>query len=110
MTIAIRQAEASLREGNHGFGAVIIKDDRIVAEEHDTDKTDHDPTAHAELKAIRKASSLLGKNLVTCILISTHEPCPMCAGAIVWSQISHIAYGFGISDAISQGRDRIGIG
>jgi tRNA(adenine34) deaminase len=109
MRIAIREAETSLREGNHGFGAVITKNNEIVAREHDTDETDNDPTAHAELKAIRKASSALGKDLSSCTLVSTHEPCPMCAGAIVWSQLKHVAYGYGIFDALTQGRRRIGI-
>jgi tRNA(Arg) A34 adenosine deaminase TadA len=107
MLIAIREAEVSLRTGNHGFGAVIVRDNQVVAQEHDTDETDSDPTAHAEIKAIRKASSILGKDLGACTLISTHEPCPMCTGAIVWSQLRHIAYGFGIVDALVQGRSRI---
>jgi tRNA(Arg) A34 adenosine deaminase TadA len=107
MIIAIREAEISLRTGNHGFGAVIVKDNEIIAQEHDTDETDNDPTAHAEMKAIRRASSVLGKDLTACTLVSTHEPCPMCAGAIVWSQLKHFAYGFGIVDALVQGRNRI---
>lgn len=109
MKIAIQEAETSLREGNHGFGAVIVKNSEILARTHDTDETEADPTAHAELKAIRKASSILGKDLSDCILVSTHEPCPMCAGAIVWSRMKRIACGYGIFDAIGQGRDRIGI-
>jgi tRNA(adenine34) deaminase len=109
MKIAIQEAETSLREGNHGFGAVIVKNSEILARTHDTDETEADPTAHAELKAIGKASSILGKDLSDCILVSTHEPCPMCAGAIVWSRMKRIACGYGIFDAIGQGRDRIGI-
>jgi len=107
MIIAIHEAEISLRTANHGFGAVIVKDNEIIAQEHDTDETDNDPTAHAEIKAIRRASSVLGKDLAACTLVSTHEPCPMCAGAIIWSQLKHIAYGFGIVDALVQGRNRI---
>ena len=107
MTIAIQEAEASLREGNHGFGAVIVRDNEIIAQEHDTEESDNDPTSHAELKAIRKASSAVGKDLGACTLVTTHEPCPMCSGAIVWSRLKHIAYGFGIADAVLQGRRRI---
>ncbi len=107
MRIAIDEARASLREGNHGFGAVIVRDGRILARAHDTEETDADPTAHAELKAIRNAASEIGKNLSTCTLISTHEPCPMCAAAIVWSALPSLVYGYGIADAIRQGRTRM---
>ena len=78
-----------------------------MAVAHDLEETDHDPTAHAELLAIRKAAAMLGKDLSSCSLYSTHEPCPMCATAIVWAQITHIGYGYGIRDAIKQGRRRV---
>ena len=109
MSAAIEEAETSLREGNHGFGAVIARGDDVVAREHDTEETESDPTAHAESKAIRKASAVLGKDLAGCVLVSTHEPCPMCAGAIVWSGLRRIAYGIGIPDAMAQGRRRLGL-
>jgi tRNA(adenine34) deaminase len=107
MKLAIEEAEVSLREGNSGFGAIIVQDRRIIAESHDTEKTDHDPTAHAELTAIRKAASLLGGRLDGCLIISTHEPCPMCATAIVWSGIKEVGYGYSIKEALEQGRNRI---
>jgi tRNA(adenine34) deaminase len=109
MQLAIDEACLSHREGNHGFGAVIVQGDNVLAQAHDTEETEHDPTAHAELKAIRAASAKLGKDLSGCTLISTHEPCPMCATAVVWAKISTVAYGYGISDAILQGRNRIDI-
>lgn len=108
MKRAIAQAKISLREGNHGFGAIIIQENRIIAEAHDTEETERDPTAHAEMNVIRKASKKVGKDLEGCILIATHEPCPMCATAIVWANIKHIVFGFSIEDAIKQGRTRIG--
>lgn len=108
MRLAINQARISLREGNKGFGAVIIKDGCMVCANRDRECTDNDPTSHAELNAIRIASLKRG-NLSGCILISTHEPCPMCASAIVWSGISEIAYGYSINDAVAQGRRRINI-
>lgn len=57
MRLAIDEARMSLREGNCGFGAVIVKDDRLVAKARDAEKTDADPTAHAEITAIRMASA-----------------------------------------------------
>lgn len=107
MRAAIDEACISLKEGNHGFGAVVARDGIIIARSYDTDESEKDPTAHAELKAIRQASSQIGKDLSSCLLVSTHEPCPMCAGAIVWSKLPFVAYGYGISEAMRQGRSRI---
>ncbi len=107
MKIAIEEAQISLREGNNGFGAVIVRDSKIIASAHDKEDTDHDPTSHAEINVIREASKILGRKLSECMLISTHEPCPMCSYAIVWSGITTVAYGYSISEAISQKRKRI---
>ena len=107
MKAALEEAKISLREGNNGFGAVIIKDGQIISSAHDMEDTENDPTSHAEINAIKQASQKLGKNLAGCILVSTHEPCPMCAAALVWSGISEIAYGYSIKEAIKQGRKRI---
>ncbi|MHC1772210.1 MAG: nucleoside deaminase [Flexilinea sp.] len=107
MRIAIKEAEASLREGNNGFGAVIVRDGKIIASSHDKEDTQKDPTSHAEMNVIRQASKKLGKKLSGCFLVSTHEPCPMCASAIVWSGITDIAYGYSIKEAILQGRKRL---
>lgn len=109
MRIAIAEAHQSLREGNHGFGAVITAKEKVLAAAHDTAETGHDPTAHAESNAIREACSILGKHLSECTLISTHEPCPMCAAAIVWARIPTVAFGYTITDAIAQGRTRINL-
>lgn len=110
MTIAVQQACQSLREGNHGFGAVVVRDGVVVSQAHDLEESNHDPTAHAELLAIRNASVELGKDLSGCRLYSTHEPCPMCATAIVWAKIGYIGFGFGIANALAQGRTRINLG
>lgn len=107
MLLAIREAELSLKEGNCGFGAVIHRNGEIIAQAHDTEKTEHDPTAHAELKAIRCAAVKLRGDFTGCSIISTHEPCPMCSTAILWAGIDTVAYGFSIREAIEQGRRRI---
>ena len=83
MGSAYSEACVSLREGNHGFGAVIVDGDgTVVAKSHDTEKTVGDSTFHAEITAIRKASKILGRDLGDLAIYSTHEPCPMCATAI----------------------------
>lgn len=109
MQEAISEAIISLREGNHGFGAVIVKDNEIISKAHDLEETNGDPTSHAEVNAIRLATIIIGKNLNGCILLSTHEPCPMCSTAIIWSGINHLAYGYSISESIKQGCKRINL-
>jgi tRNA(adenine34) deaminase len=109
MKIALEEAMISLREGNKGFGAVIVRDGQVVATAHDTESTQNDPTAHAEMNVIKAAAQRLGRDLTGCVLIATHEPCPMCAAAIVWSKIAEIAYGYSIKEAIAQGRRRIAL-
>jgi tRNA(adenine34) deaminase len=107
MLLAIEEAMMSLREGNCGFGAVIAKNNELIARAHDSERTNGDSTAHAEMTVIRSASSKLGRDLSGCVMIATHEPCPMCATAIIWSGITEIAFGYSIKDAIKQGRKRI---
>ena len=109
MRVAIEEAKISLKEGNCGFGAVIVKNGNLIAKAHDTEKTIGDATAHAEITAIQLASAELGRDLSGCVLISTHEPCPMCTTAIILSGIAEIAYGYSIKEAIKQGRNRIDI-
>jgi len=109
MEIAIQEARISLQEGNNGFGAVVIKNGKIISKSRDKEETDNDPTSHAEINAIREASRVSGKNLNNCLLVCTYEPCPMCATAIIWTGISEIAYGYSIKDAIQEGKNRIDI-
>lgn len=109
MDIAIEEAKTSLKEGNSGFGAVIIKGNDLISKARDTDKTSNDPTAHAEMTAIRRAAEKTKGNLSNCVLVSTHEPCPMCSTAVVWSGIKNIAFGYSIQESINQGRRRIGL-
>lgn len=107
MRLAVNQAKISLREGNSGFGAVIVSGEEIIACAHDTESTSGDPTAHAEMTVIRSASRRFGRDLSGCLLVTTHEPCPMCSTAILWSGISRLAYGYSIREAIEQGRRRV---
>ena len=107
--IAIDEAKKSLQEGNNGFGAVIIKENVIASKAHDTDSTTKDPTAHAEINVIRQASGHLDGNFNNCMLVSTHEPCPMCSTAIVWAGVKQIAFGYSIKDSLAQGRRRINL-
>ena len=107
MSIAIEEAKISLKEGNSGFGAVIIKGDALISRAHDTDKTSNDPTEHAEITAIRLAAEKNNGDFSGCMLVSTHEPCPMCAAAVVWSGINKIAFGYSIKESLRQGRRRI---
>ena len=79
----------------------------LVSKAHDTDTISKDPTSHAEINAIRLASINLEGDFNSCMLVSTHEPCPMCSTAIVWAGIKQIAYGYSIKEAINQGRNRI---
>lgn len=94
MRRAIKQAYLSYRKGGNGFGAVIEKDGKTVAYAFDDESGDCDPTSHAPIKAIRNASKKLGKDLSGCVLVTTMEPCPMCSAAIVWANISEVAYGY----------------
>ncbi len=82
-------------ETNKGFpfGAVIVKDGEVVAEAHNTVLADNDPTAHAEINAIRAASAKLGRFLLEgCEIYASGEPCPMCLAAIYWSRLDRIYY------------------
>jgi tRNA(adenine34) deaminase len=110
MELAYEEACQSLREGDHGFGAVVIEaKGRFVASAHDREKAEGDATSHAEMNAIRAASKKLGRDLSGCTIVSTHEPCPMCAAASYWSGISTIVYGYSIEEAMTEKRRRVAI-
>lgn len=86
------------------FGAVIIKDNIIISKAHNTVLKDNDPTAHAEINAIRKACQKLKTNdLEGCIIYTTCYPCPMCMSAIIWANIKTIYYGNTKEDAANIG-------
>lgn len=94
MRQALIEAEEAMRHDEVPVGAVIIAGDRVIARSHNLTETLTDVTAHAEIMAITAASEALGgKYLPQCTLYVTVEPCPMCAGALGWSQIGRIVYG-----------------
>ena len=94
MRLAIEEAKLALAADEVPIGAVIIAGGRIVGRGHNLVETLTDVTAHAEIQAITAASSTIGgKYLNDCTLYVTVEPCPMCAGALAWSQIGRIVYG-----------------
>ena len=94
MREALREAMAAAEEDEVPIGAVVVCRGRIIAKGHNMTERLKDPTAHAEMIAITAASEAMGgKYLTDCTLYVTVEPCPMCAGALAWSQISRVVYG-----------------
>jgi tRNA(Arg) A34 adenosine deaminase TadA len=111
MRLAIAEAEQSRREGNKGYGAVVVYAGQVVGKAHDTAATENDPSLHAEVNAIRQAAKTLGYgNLCGALLFSTCEPCPMCASLAVWANVTSIIYGVSIEETAQMGKARILIG
>lgn len=104
---AIQLATENVRSGAGGpFGAVIVRDGRIVGEGVNTVTATHDPTAHGEVNAIRAAARALGDfSLAGCELYTSCEPCPMCLAASYWARIDAIFYGASAADAARAGFD-----
>jgi guanine deaminase len=106
MRRAIALAIDNVRSGGGPFGAVVVKDGRIVAEGANRVTVDNDPTAHAEVVAIRAACQALGTfQLDGCDLYTSCEPCPMCLGAIYWARPGRVFYGGSAADAAAAGFD-----
>lgn len=94
MRLALEEAKLALEADEVPIGAIIVAGGRIVGRGHNLVETLVDVTAHAEIQAITAASSTIGgKYLNDCTLYVTVEPCPMCAGALAWSQIGRLVYG-----------------
>jgi tRNA(adenine34) deaminase len=94
MQLAIEQARRAEQLGDVPIGAVIVRGEQVVASTHNRRIIDADPTAHAEMLAIRSAASAIGDwRLNGCRLYVTLEPCPMCAGAIVLGRLDAVIYG-----------------
>lgn len=104
MTRCVEAAVEGLEKGGGPFGAVITSDGEIVSEAFNRVVLNHDPTAHAEILAIRDASLKLGTHdLSNCILYTSCEPCPMCLGAVYWSGIRRVYYAYDRKDAEKAG-------
>jgi len=107
MQAAIEAARKGFNR-NHGgpFGAAIVKDNRVIASGHNQVLITNDPTAHAEIVAIRRACALLESyDLSTCEIYSTSEPCPMCFAAIHWSRLKRLYWGTTRDDVAAIGFD-----
>src|ERR1700750_610657 len=107
MRMAIRLSEHNIQNGLGGpFGAVVVKDGEVVAASANKVIPENDPTAHAEVSAIRLACTALGTyNLQGCVIYTSCEPCPMCLGAIYWARLDAIYYGNTKTDAATIGFD-----
>lgn len=106
MRIAIRLSEENVAAGGGPFGAVIARDGRIIATGTNRVTPDCDPTAHAEVSAIRAAAKKLGTfDLSGCEIYTSCEPCPMCLGAIYWARLDRMYYGNNKHDAAKIGFD-----
>lgn len=94
MRLALKEAELAAAQGEVPVGAVIVSRGRVLARAHNLTETLHDVTAHAEMQAITAAADQLGgKYLTGCAIYVTVEPCPMCAAALGWAQISRVVFG-----------------
>lgn len=106
MLIAIELSLNSVKNKGGPFGAVIVKDGKIISNASNSVTLDNDPTAHAEINAIRTAcSSLKYFDLSGCTIYTSCEPCPMCLGAIYWARIEAIFYANSRTDAQKIGFD-----
>ena len=106
MQRAIQLAADNVLHGGGPFGAVIAREGEIVAEGVNRVTASCDPTAHAEVQAIRAAGAALGTyDLSGCSIYASCEPCPMCLGAIYWARLSHLYFAAGQRDAAVAGFD-----
>ena len=100
MKMAVKEAEKGIMTGHGGpFGAVIVKDGKVISKGHNHVVKNNDPTCHGEIDAIRKACKKLGTfDLTGCEIYTTGYPCPMCFCAILWSNIEKVYYGCNTTD------------
>jgi len=96
MTLALREAERASAHGDVPIGAVVVREGELLAAAHNERELREDPTAHAEILALREAARVVGSwRVLDAILYVTLEPCAMCAGAVVLARVSRVVYGAG---------------
>jgi len=94
MLEALNEARAAAAEGEVPVGAVVVRDGKVIAKAHNSAEAEGDPRLHAEMLALAKAAEALGtRDLSSCVLYVTMEPCPMCAGACLLYRIGAVAFG-----------------
>lgn len=107
LRLAVEQSRLGMEAGDGGpFGCIIVKDGKVIAAAHNRVLATNDPTAHAEVTAIREACQVLGDfQLTGCEIYASCEPCPMCLGAIYWSRPDKVYYAATKADAADAGFD-----
>jgi tRNA(adenine34) deaminase len=94
MELALEQASLAAQAGEVPVGALVIRDGEMIGRGHNRNLLDNDPTAHAEIIALRQAAAKLGNHRLSgCTLFATIEPCSMCAGALIHARIARLVYG-----------------
>ena len=94
MELALEQARMAASAGEVPVGALVIKDGEIIGQGHNRNLLENDPTAHAEIIAMRQAAARLGNHRLSgCVMVATIEPCSMCAGALIHARIARLVYG-----------------
>lgn len=94
MRAALEEAEIARQQGEVPVGAVVVCGGKVIAQAHNERENACDPTAHAEILALRRAARALGRwRLTDCTLVVTLEPCPMCAGAAAMARVGEVIYG-----------------
>jgi len=106
MARAVALAERSIAKGGGPFGAVVVHRGAVLCEATNQVVRDHDPTAHAEIRALRLAATALGDHVLTgCTVYSSCEPCPMCLGALFWARVDRVWFAATRADAADAGFD-----
>ena len=108
----IREALTEAKKGDLPYGAVIVKDNKVVIRGYNTSQTDNDVSAHGEINALRAFTKKYGYSLDTLsgyTLYTTCEPCPMCAAACVWAGVSQLVFGASTAQLIDLGTKQIDI-
>jgi guanine deaminase len=107
---ALELARRGMHAGGGPFGALVAKDGKIIATGMNESRPRNDPTAHAEIMAIRAAGSALGRRTLSdCVLYCSCEPCPMCLAACYWARLTHVVYACTAADAAGAGYDDLTI-